>query len=71
MEKYEVLIKFSDENIQSYKFETLGITASFLDLSINQLRERMSWFSSGLTKHVWHKNKYGTNYQVYKIQFKQ
>jgi hypothetical protein len=66
MSKYVVLLKYPNEEIQRYEFDTMDITASFLDLSVNQLRERMSWYASGLTKNVWHRKLTGISYQVFK-----
>jgi len=66
--KYEVLIKYSDGEIKSIKFQYLYMTARFLDLSLNQIRERLSWDASGLTKNVWHKSKNSINYKVKKIK---
>ncbi len=66
MSKYVVLLKYPNEEIQRYEFNTMDITASFLDLSVNQLRERMSWHASGLSKSVWHRKLTGISYQVFK-----
>ena len=38
MSKYVVLLKYPSEEVQRYEFDTMDITASFLDLSVNQLK---------------------------------
>lgn len=65
--KYEILIKKSENDIDSYKFKTIKQISIFMELSENQVRERMSWYSSGLSKYFWHVNKYGIPYQIRKI----
>ena len=66
MSKYVVLLKYPSEEVKRYEFDTMDITSSFLDLSVNQLRERMSWHSSGPSKNVWHRKSTGISYQVFK-----
>ena len=65
--KYEILIKKSENDIGSYKFKTIKQISVFMELSENQVRERMSWYSSGLSKSCWHVNEYGISYQIRKI----
>jgi hypothetical protein len=65
--KYEVLIKKSENDIDSYKFTTLESVSVFMELSVSQVKERMSWHASGLTKNTWHVNKYGIAYQIKKL----
>jgi hypothetical protein len=67
--KYEVLIKKSENDIDSYKFETIKQISIFMEISENQVRERISWYSSGLSKNTWHVNKYGISYQIRRTPF--
>ena len=70
MSKYVVLLKYPNEEVQRYEFDTMDITASFLDLSVNQLRDRMRFYASGPSNNIWHRKSTGISYQVFKNNLK-
>jgi predicted RNA-binding protein with EMAP domain len=64
--KYEVLIKKSENDINNYYFKTINEICQFMELIENQVREKISWYESGLSKDFWYVNKYGIHYQIKK-----